>query len=197
MNTRLLVLFLSLLSLTLGSCDRDLPTPHHTKAWLSQADGDRLTFRNATTGATRTLQARVTDRTYSRAGKFDFRSKDFQIITLAYAPQALPDSDVLQLQFNGDGLVEMGYSVYNAFERCAFVDTHANTAKELVYGTDLAEAERLDNLRLDGRTYERVAHVTYADGMNMILEYWYSRTDGLVAFTEPTQTGPQTWYRVW
>ncbi|GAA4384595.1 hypothetical protein [Hymenobacter koreensis] len=157
-----------------------------------------LTFRNASTGATLTLKTQITDATHSRAGKFDFRSKDFQIITLKYVLPASPNTELLQVEFNGDGQVDMGFTVNRAFERCAFVDTHAKAAKEMVYGSDRAEAERLDNLRLDGRTYERVAHVTYAgNGLNMMKEYWYSKADGLVAFTEPTQTGLQNWYRVW
>ncbi|RAK62087.1 hypothetical protein [Hymenobacter edaphi] len=196
MKTRLLVFCLSLLTLALGSCDRDQPTPKYTKAWLSQADGDVLTFRNPTTGATESVRATVTEVTASRAGKFDLRSRDYQTITLAYAPAAAPGSDLFQLQFNGDGMVIMGITANNSFERCAYVDTHRQADKELVYGTDMVTAERLDNLLLDGRSHARVAHVRYLNpsGWNLIAGYWYSKTDGLVAYTK---TDGQTWYRVW
>ncbi|GAB3839859.1 hypothetical protein [Hymenobacter jeollabukensis] len=195
MKLRFPSLLLVLLTLLLASCDRDQPTPKHTKAWLNQADGDQMTFRNPATGATESVRATVTDVTDSRAGKFDLRSRDYQTITLSYAPTAAPDTELFQLKFTGDGMIEMGLTSNNNFERCAYVDTHKQADKELVYGTDMVSAERLDNLLLDGRSYARVAHVRYLNqgGWNLIAEYWYSKTDGLVAYTK---TDGQTWYRV-
>lgn len=193
MKTRFFVLCLALLSFAFSSCDRDQPTPKYTRAWLSQAGGEQLTFRNAGTGATATLLAQVQDVTHSLAGKFDFRSHDYQVITLTYHQSVFPQAELCQLQFNGDGYLALGYAAPD-FTRCALVDTAPKSAQEVVSGTELADAELLNNLVLDGRSYARVVHLRYRQGAwNDLTEYWYSKADGLVAYT---RADGQTWYRV-
>lgn len=189
------LLALALLSFSFSSCDRDQPTPKYTRAWLSQTEGQQLVFRNSATGAADTLQTVLSDETHSLAGKFDFRSHDYQVISLRYALSRYPNTELVELQFNGDGRVELGLTMANQFERYAHIETHPQASQEHLYGSDRAELQKLDNLLLNGRQYARVAHLSYTrGGLNGIREYWYSKQDGLVAYT---RHDGQTLYRVW
>ncbi|KAA9327070.1 hypothetical protein F0P96_17680 [Hymenobacter busanensis] len=202
MNPRLSFLLLLLVSVVaLSGCAKDQPTPSHTKAWLRQADGDLLTFRNPATGATETMLAKVEDVTVTSAGKFDFKSHDYQTITLTYTTQR-PSSAGLRVVFNGDGEVAIN-PLSEWPESEVTIITHKKSHKEHVISSNRSSALLDDNVYLNGRTYPTVVsgRFNFFSGLpnvpssgNSLEFFWYSKDDGLVAYT---LTDGQTWYRVW
>jgi hypothetical protein len=195
------LLLLVLLLLTFSSCNKDTPVPGYTKAWLHDSDGDVITFRNSQTGATETQLAQIehTSQTFGANNPFGKETLDF--IKLTYTGQNDPNAG-LRLAFDGDGqiVVEPLYEWSGAK-----VTIRTNSPKHLEFADGSTSASALldDNVRLDQRDYAIAVNGRFnflpsqpnaPRTQNTLREFWYSKDDGLVAYTK---TDGQTWYRVW
>jgi hypothetical protein len=189
------------LALSFTGCTKDHPTPSYTKAWLHDADGDVLMFRNASTGATETFLASVEDVTHTIKPKLEVRSFELQNISLTYVGQN--DSQAgLYVVLDGYGQVTFQPTI-NSSSMQVVLETDRKSHKEGMYASENANARIETNLELNGRTYARLAHgefsFTASEQQNpqtakTLREFWYSKDEGLVAYTK---TNGQTWYRVW
>lgn len=187
----------------LSSCDKpDMAVPEHTKAWLREANGDAVYFRQPATGDIDTLRVELTETNEWRnnPGKLSLGGYHQQLFVLTYTrqkPASAASPLRVLLEFASYGHITLNVLPSAVYGQAAYITSSDNAADELVTGTSYATGELLNQVMLNGRLYSRVAHMhrlyLNAGATPAVVEdVWYSKADGLVAYT---YSNGKAWYR--
>lgn len=166
--------------LVLSSCEKEtLRITEHTEAWLQTKTDTKLQFTSHT-GEKDEITVTVKKDTHTKANIYGDRKYEYYLLT--YSGKSNNLDLVLMAEHNTINITNLGQLDFNT--DFVTLTTGKNSSDEVIQAYNI-QAELVDNLTLNNKTYDRVLRVVFNvghSGANKLKEIYYAKQHGLVYF---------------
>ncbi|MBC5991310.1 hypothetical protein [Pontibacter cellulosilyticus] len=166
--------------LVLSSCEKEtLRITEHTEAWLQTKAEAKLQFTSHT-GEKDEVTITVKKDTHSKANVYGDRKYEYYLLT--YSGKSNDLGLVVMAEHNTINITNLGQLDFNT--DFVSLTTGKNASDEVIQAFNI-QAEFVDNLTLNNKTYDRVLRIVFNvdhSGTNRLKEIYYAKHHGLVYY---------------